>query len=87
MDIKKYSVSSLRIDLIISERFNISRVVSQELIKNGNVKINARVILNPVFSIKDNDMISVKTKGKMKVIEIGSTTKSGKIMVTLGKLL
>lgn len=87
MDIKKYNVSSLRVDLIISERFNISRAVSQELIKNGNVKINARVILNPVFNIKDNDMISVKTKGKMKVIEIGSTTKSGKILVTLGKLL
>ncbi|MCR5787351.1 MAG: hypothetical protein K6G28_06600 [Acholeplasmatales bacterium] len=87
MDVKKYYVASLRLDLIISERFNLSRKESQELIKAGNVKINARTELNPVHNVNNMDTISVKTKGKMKVLEIGGESKSGRIIITLGKLL
>ena len=86
-DIKKYYVNSLRVDLIISERFNISRSQSLESIKAGNLKINQRKELRPVCNVKEGDMISLKGKGRMKVISIGGTSKSGKIIVELAKLL
>lgn len=85
-DVKKHFVNSLRVDLIISEGFNISRNSSLEEIKAGNLKINQRKELNPVKNVSEGDIISLKGYGRMKVISVGGTSKSGKIIVELGKL-
>jgi RNA-binding protein YlmH len=87
LKITKHFVSSLRVDLIASEGFNISRSESQELIINSCLKINQRVELNPVKNIKEFDIISLKGKGRIKIVSIGGTSKSGKILIEIGKFL
>ena len=86
-DVKKYFFNSLRLDLVISNLYNISRTVSQELIMSGNVKINQRKELNPVKNLIEGDLVSIKGHGRMKVISIGGLSKSGKTMVELAKII
>ncbi len=58
------NVASLRLDSIIKEVFKISRNDSQELIKNEFVFINGNLITSTSYEVKENDRISVKSKGK-----------------------
>jgi len=85
-DIKKYFVQSLRVDLICADGFKLSRKESQDLIKEGNLKINQRKELNLVKNVSEGDVISLKGHGRIKIITIGSLSKSGKIMVEIGKI-
>ena len=87
LEIKKHYCQSLRVDLIISEAFNISRSKALEKIMEGSLKINSQVELNPVKAIKDGDIISLRGSGRIKIISIGGTSKSGKTIVEIGKYL
>ena len=78
--------SSLRIDSIIALAFNLSRTQSQELICNEFVKVNHREIKNNNHLVNTNDLISVRTKGRIKVIEVNDKTKSGRIRLLIGLL-
>lgn len=84
--VKKVFAQSLRVDLIIAESFNLSRAKAQELIRDSALKINQGVELNPIKNIKENDLISLRGYGRVKVLEIGGLSKSGKILVELGLL-
>ena len=53
----------------------------------GSLKINSQVELNPVKAIKDGDIISLRGSGRIKIIFIGGTSKSGKTIVEIGKYL
>lgn len=86
-DILETFVSSLRLDLIISERLKLSRKESQDLIIKGFVKVNQKEITNSSHIIKENDIISVKGYGRIKLLEVGGLSKRDKIHVKIGKLL
>lgn len=86
-DILETFVASLRLDLIISSRFNLSRRVAQEIIKNYEVKVNQKPIDNPCHQLKEGDTISVKGYGRMKILGIGGLSKNNNIYVRLAKLL
>jgi len=82
---KKLFVQSLRIDLIISNFYNISRTQAQELIDKKDVKINQRVIASHITDVKENDVISVSHHGRIKILNIGQNSRSGKIIVEIGE--
>ena len=84
--VKKVFAQSLRVDLIIAESFNLSRAKAQELIRDSALKINQGVELNPIKNIKESDLISLRGYGRVKVLQIGGLSKSGKILVELGLL-
>lgn len=86
-DILDSFVASLRLDLIIAERFKLSRSASQDIIKEGRVKVNQKPIDNTSHILKEGDTISVKGYGKMKLLEVGGLSKRDKIFVRLAKLL
>lgn len=83
--VKKTFVQSLRLDLIISQGFNISRNDAQDIIKNGDCKVNQKVINNTSHIIKQDDLISLKGYGRIVLQEIGGMSKSNKIHVTIAK--
>ena len=87
LEIKKHYCASLRVDLIIAEAFNLSRKESLDKIMEGNLKINSAIELNPCKNIKENDIISLRGKGRIKIISIGGLSKSGKTMVEIGKYM
>ena len=81
-----FTVTSSRIDCIISGLYNISRQESLKLIKNEKVQMNYEKITSCSREVNSNCMISVRGKGRAKILDIGQLTKKGKIKVQ-GKIL
>ena len=82
---KVHFVSSLRLDSILAQGYNISRSESQEIIALGNVRLNHRQCQNPSQILKEGDMLSVTKKGRLILAFIGGNSKSGRIAITLKK--
>jgi len=81
------TVSSLRLDGIISAGFAISRTKTAELIKSGKVRINweEKDITSKV--IKQSDVISIRGKGRIILEEIVGNTKKDKIRIVIKKFV
>lgn len=82
---KNYFVSSLRLDCIISSIYNISRNDTKNIIINGDVYINNIVCMNPITILKENDIVSVRHKGKFKFTSINGKSRSDRFNVTLSR--
>lgn len=81
----KTTVSSLRIDNIISAGYGISREKSSALIKGEMVKLNHVIIKSAVKTVHEGDLISVRGKGRLEIREIGGMSKSGRIKIVLAR--
>lgn len=80
------TVSSLRLDNMIKEIYNVSRQEATQFIKKGNVKINFRVSDNPSFQVQLNDMISLRGKGRSKITDVKGKTKKDRIKISIALL-
>lgn len=80
------TVSSLRLDNILKEIYNISRQDSAAFIKKGYVKINFKIIDNTSFQVQVNDMISLRGKGRSKLTSIGSKTRKDRVRISFAVL-
>ncbi len=58
------SVSSNRLDNIISEILNTSRRISQDLIENEKVFINYAIEIKSTRAVRETDIITIRGKGK-----------------------
>ncbi|UKI48914.1 MAG: hypothetical protein L6U99_08735 [Clostridium sp.] len=85
-DVKLYFLASMRLDLCISQVYHLSRAESFELISGGYVKLNHVLCQNSSKVLAAHDVVSIRTKGRMKVFSIMEKTKSGKIKAMLGRL-
>jgi RNA-binding protein YlmH len=79
------TVSSLRLDTVISALFNLSRQKSQLLIQHGQAKVNWTGIENAAFECGEGDVISVRGYGRAKIITIEGKTKKDKYRVIAGR--
>ncbi|MGM9970703.1 MAG: YlmH/Sll1252 family protein [Anaeroplasma sp.] len=84
---KKAFVNSLRLDLILAHGFNENRTIIQDLIKNGDCKINQKRINNTSHILKEGDIISLKGYGRLVLKEVGRLSKNNKIYVELAKMI
>lgn len=84
---KKVSLTSLRLDVYISQVYNLPRKDSLEYIKKGLVKVNHKPILVASYKIDEGDMVSVRGKGRTSLIAIQGTSKKGRINVDLEILI
>ena len=80
-------VASMRLDAIISGIYNIARSNSQELIKAESVKVNQVLVKNNSHETKPGDIISVRGKGRFKIIEISGHSRGDKIVLKLAKYI
>lgn len=80
-EIKNIIVPSLRIDAVISKIINTSRTNTQDLIKNKYVILNYSILKNGSILLKENDVFSVRKKGKYKFSKIIKTTKKDNIII------
>lgn len=83
---KKATISSLRLDVLISSTWNLSRKDSQRIVESGRVKVNWEPIDKASKEIDEGDVISTKGYGRFILSSIEGTSKKGKIKVEL-KLL
>lgn len=79
------SVSSLRLDSILSAAFDISREKSQNLIKNENVKVDYEMIKSSAKAPSPESIISVKGYGRIIFVDEISLTKKNKIRILIKK--
>lgn len=83
---KTYTVSSMRLDVILATVVNISRQKSQSLIKAGKVKVNWTVREDTSFEVQEGDVLSARGFGRIKVMMTEGRTKKDKIRLQVGRL-
>lgn len=76
-----FTVSSQRLDCIISSIYNISRQDSLKYINGEKVYVNYEKITSASKEVEDESLISVRGKGRSIVTTVGEVTKKGRIKV------
>ncbi len=83
----KGTVSSVRLDALLSLAFSTSRSKLTGLIEAGKVFVNGRLTTSNGCQIKEQDIISVRGMGKFKYVERLSITKKNRIYVLIHKYI
>lgn len=78
-------VSSLRLDNVIKEVFNLSRNDAQEIIEKEYVFINGESKTSPSYQLKAIDRVSIKSKGKFIFLDESTINKKGKYHTKIKK--
>lgn len=75
------TVSSVRLDSILSVAFRSSRSSMAGLIQGGKVYVNSREVVSNSYVLKDHDVVSVRGYGKFIYIGTSYQTKKGRYSV------
>lgn len=81
----EYIISSMRLDVVVASLMKASRSQVFEYMKQGNIQLNFKVEHNHSYQCKIGDVISIKRYGRYKLLTQKSVTKSGRIVVIIGK--
>lgn len=81
------TVSSARLDNIVSSLVPLSRDKSATLIKQGMVFVNSLVTDNVSHIVKTGDKISIRGKGKFFIQEFSGVTKKGRLKLIVQKYI
>ncbi len=76
------TVSSLRLDAVLKTIYNISRKDASEYIAKRYVKVNFRVVDDGKFILAEGDLLSLRGKGRSKLISINGITKKDRHRIT-----
>lgn len=82
-----FTISSDRLDCVISGIYNMSRQESLKYINAERVSINYEKINSASKTIHSGDLISVRGKGRAEIVEIGGETKKGRLKAKVRILL
>lgn len=80
------TVSSLRLDVVLKEIHRISRKDASSLLSKKVVKVNFKVVEQGTFILYEGDLISVRGKGRSKLVSINGRTKKDKYRITIALL-
>ena len=86
-DTVKFTVSSPRLDSIISGVFHVSRKDAQEAVSRGLVFVNEVEALKPDRQLTGGEKLVLRGKGKAIYKGVDGTSKKGKYYVTLEKFI
>lgn len=81
---KKFTVASLRLDAVLSNAFNISRGKISDLIKGEKAFLNWKNEVSVSKTVAENDIITLRGYGRIKIIDIIGTTKKDRILINVG---
>ncbi|RDW18481.1 RNA-binding protein [Oceanobacillus arenosus] len=76
------TISSLRLDAIVKEIYHVSRKDASDFISKQYVKVNHRIVEDGKFIIQAGDLISVRGKGRSKLVTINGQSKKDKWRIT-----
>lgn len=79
------TVSSMRLDNIISELAKCSRGKASKIIEQERVFVNYEITLKQTKEIKEKDKITIRGKGRFEIKEILGNTRKGKMTVLIEK--
>ena len=76
------TVSSMRLDTVLKAIYHISRKDAQDAIEKLHVKVNHKVIHDNKFQLQAGDMLSLRGKGRSKLISIEGQTRKENWRIT-----
>lgn len=79
--ITRINIPAMRLDAIVAEIIHSSRNEAQKVIDEERVFINFKEEISYSKKIEENDTITVRGKGRFKILKIAGTTKSGRLNV------
>ncbi|MBQ7902654.1 MAG: hypothetical protein IJ362_02875 [Oscillospiraceae bacterium] len=82
---KSVTVASLRLDAVVSAVLNCSRNEAVTLVKQGNVSVNHLLAKHSDFEIMDEDVLSIRGRGKYKLSFDGSKSRKDRFFITYYK--
>lgn len=80
-------VSSLRLDNIVAELAKTSRTKAEEIINVGRVFVNFENVIKNSRLLKETDIITIRGKGRFKILEGIGDTKKGRLVVKIEKYI
>ncbi|MGX7013040.1 YlmH family RNA-binding protein [Vagococcus silagei] len=81
--LENHTISSLRIDNLVSSVYNISRQRSKKLIESGKVQLNWTPIERPDLVADIKDIVSVRGFGRIQLEDIQGKTRKDKIRIAI----
>jgi len=82
-EIKKKTVSSLRIDAVLAAALNLSRGKTLEIITSDVVFVNFRLINKANYTLSEGDIISIRKKGRVILNSIGKQSSKNRTWIEL----
>ena len=79
------TVASLRLDSVLSSGFRVARSLAGQYISSGKVAINNLPCEKPDKLLQQNDAVSVRGLGKIKLTAVNGLTKKGRISVVIDR--
>ena len=86
-EIVQVIVSSLRLDNIVSELAKTSRTKAEEIIREGRVFVNFENITKDSKVLKELDIVTIRGKGRFKIVEVEGNTRKGRLVVNIEKYI
>lgn len=84
-EIIKINVSSMRLDCIIAELARCSRNKAMEYIEQERVFVNFKEEIVASKQVSEGSFITIRGKGRFKIIKVVGNTKKGKISIEVEK--
>ncbi len=85
LEICQKTVSSIRLDAILSAAYGLSRSKAAQCVLNGEVFINGRLTVSGSHTLQSEDIISVRHKGKFVFIDLRNRSKKNKCIIEIRK--
>ena len=87
LSIRNDTVASPRLDAIVGSAFGLSRGKAAELIETGRVSLNHELCQQLSKEVPEGAILSVRSMGRAKLLEVGGVSKKGRIYVKIGRYM
>ena len=81
------TVASMRVDSVAAAGFGISRSRAASDIEAEKLKLNWQVVKHASQMIKEGDVLSMRGRGRVELVEVRGRTKKGRIGISLRRYL
>ena len=78
---KRFSVQSPRLDAVVAGLFDLSRSEAARQIEAGTVSVNYRACLKCDLGVREGDVLSLRGRGKGRVVELGGRSRKGRLFI------
>lgn len=76
------TVSSLRLDVVLAEIYNLPRGKVSPAIQQQRVKVNWRIVDKPAYMLRADDYLSLRKVGRSHLSRVGEPTKKGRLPIS-----
>lgn len=76
------TVSSLRVDAVLKEIYHMSRSEAVKYITRKNLRVNFKLVEDVKFELQAGDLISLRGRGRSKLVSINGHSRKNKLRIT-----